>query len=80
MKIKDYTMEEILEELMRRTNKDLIDKYESFIKSIGCLIYGKECLFKQEDGQWYNLDEEKYMDVDELLTWFINKISAYMEY
>lgn len=80
MKIEDYAMEDILFELGRRTNKDVVDKYESFIKSIGCLIYGKECLFKQEDDTWYNLDEDKYMSLKELLTWLINKISVFMEY
>lgn len=42
------------------------EEYESLVRSIGSLTYGKERWFYQDDNTWYDRQDGKHIDQYEL--------------
>lgn len=42
------------------------EEYESLVRTIGSITYGKERWFLQDDGRWYDRDGGTYITIDEL--------------
>lgn len=42
------------------------EEFESLVRTIGSITYGKERWFLQDDGTWYDRQECDYIDISEL--------------
>lgn len=42
------------------------EEFESLVRTIGSITYGKERWFLQDDGKWYDRKECDYIDISEL--------------
>ena len=42
------------------------EEFESLVRTIGSITYGKERWFLQDDGTWYDRKDGTYISIDEL--------------